>query len=268
MYKISVYTCIINHYDYLFSPKVLPKGIKFYCFTDQVDHSLKSKGWILLPLSSPKSISKPNLINRYHKFFPHIVLPETDYSLYIDGNIRVISDITPLLKEFINSTATLGLCKHPHRNTIREEIDACINRNKISDPELLYKEYDYYLSQGFEDIIGLTENNVILRKHNDEMKRVMEDWWGQLNNYSQRDQISLPYVRWKIGVKTKVFNFNARLENPYFWLYPHTKNSLFKTINIIVKSLKRDNIKVKVFLNYIVKPLYKRTIYPLLNKRY
>jgi hypothetical protein len=266
MYKIAVYTCIINHYDYLFCPKVFPKDIKFYCFTDQVYHSLKIKGWKLLPLSSPKSISKPNLINRYHKFFPHIVLPETDYSVYIDGNIRVISDITPLLKQFINSGATLGVCKHPQRKTIREEIDACINRNKVSDPELLFKEYEYYLSQGFEDIIDLTENNVILRKHNDEMKRVMEIWWSQLNNYSQRDQISLPYVRWKTGVKTKVFNFNARQENPYFWLYPHTKNAFFKKIKIIINLLKRDNLIVRSVFNHIVKPVYKQAIYHIINK--
>lgn len=61
--------------------------------------------------------------------------------------------------------------------------------------------------------MGLTENNVIYRKHKDpRCIKVMEDWWYMVENYSRRDQLSLFYVLWKNGEQmTYLLDFRLKV---------------------------------------------------------
>ncbi len=59
---------------------------------------------------------------------------------------------------------------------------------------------------------GLGENNILFRKHNsDNIIKLMNDWWEELNTQTKRDQLSLAYVLWKNGENFNFMDENARI---------------------------------------------------------
>ena len=45
---------------------------------------------------------------------------------------------------------------------------------------------------------GLFETNVLVREHNDKScKKIMEEWWNEIKDKSERDQLSFTYILWK-----------------------------------------------------------------------
>jgi hypothetical protein len=57
-----------------------------------------------------------------------------------------------------------------------------------------------YFESGFRHAFALTENNVLLRRHNDPaLVQLSEAWWEEIRSKSQRDQLSLSYVIERMG---------------------------------------------------------------------
>ena len=83
-----------------------------------------------------------------------------------------------------------------------------------------------YREEGFPERYGLTQNNIIVRKHNTkECIDLMERWWKEVVNGSYRDQLSLMYVLWKSPCTninqlpsntchSKYFSWVAHVEKP------------------------------------------------------
>jgi hypothetical protein len=221
--KITLYSCIASAYD-----EPIPIGLvsdrvdSCIMFTD--NHAAKAPGWEVRALASPSGITQPNLINRYHKFFPHRVLDDVDVSIYIDGNIRIIKDIGPLLDSFIGSDKEIGVFSHPQRKNIVEETCACINLNKFSDEDKIrvVSQLEFYAKEKYRLNSELYAATVLFRRHRnlDILDKTMSLWWEQINKYCARDQISLPYVLWKSGVPYKVYNIDI-FDNPYFQRLAH-----------------------------------------------
>ena len=68
---------------------------------------------------------------------------------------------------------------------------------------------------------GLSDNKIILRHHHSELgKKLMEDWFYHVVNYSGRDQTCLSYVLYANQVKYSFFEENIE-KNPYFETWPH-----------------------------------------------
>jgi hypothetical protein len=163
--KSCIYTVVINNYDFTLPPIQPYSDVDYILFTDNVN--FKIKGWKVRKIDSAL-LAKfgPSKTNRYYKFFPDKFLSNYDVSIYIDGNIRVVGSLKALFDDFQSSGAVIGLLKHPLRNTVFEEVEACINRKKIRSTAKLRQEYTRYLSEGFLDNQGLSENGVIIRLHN------------------------------------------------------------------------------------------------------
>ena len=255
--KYVIYTCMSGNYDMIFDPVVKHPLFDYVFFTDQKD--LDSKGWSARQFSESGYPDKV-LANRYHKIFPQLVLPEYELSLYIDSNMRIIGDLSSVLEEFLDSNCSIGLLKHPRRNSVSEEIDACIAYNKLPNKDMAMKQLQYYESQGFQDDQGLIEANVILRKHTDPLlNETMDLWWQNLQEFTRRDQLSLPFVLWKTQIKKKVFNWNARDENPYIYLYSHKTASKLDNFHTSLGCRKFDsamhNMLLKMWVS--VKPTFK-----------
>ncbi|GFE52485.1 hypothetical protein So717_42380 [Roseobacter cerasinus] len=218
--RIAIYTCVVGKYDVVLPPLERTPGADYLLFTDQP--GLRVRGWRTLPLASETAALSPSLKNRFHKLFPHKALdPSYDMSIYHDGNIRTRKDITPLLSEM--GAHDIGLFPHEKRSRVAEEIEACLEFNKVSDPQKIYAEYDTYTADGFTDAPGcLSENAVLFRRHKTaQVIEAMELWWDLVAQHSGRDQISLPYVLYKTGITAHRFGFNYRIENPWFHYYRH-----------------------------------------------
>lgn len=214
--KVVVYTCVIGNYDNIASPYVITPNVDYIIFSD---NDVQVPGWRTVKVSLPyKGIDNPTLVNRYIKMHPLEVLPEYDYVMYVDGKVHIISDISSLFDACINKTG-IAMHRHVSRNNIYNEIKACIVYGK-GNPEKLNEQATKYQQEGFPDDYGLLEATIIvydIKNHNQYM--ICNSWWDEFTrSESFRDQISLPYVLWKLGYKiTDVGNLGMNLyKNPKF----------------------------------------------------
>lgn len=196
--RIAVYTCIIGNYDKIYRPQYIPNNCDFFIITDQevqADLDIKFINPNKFNISNLDSIS----CNRYFKMNPQVVFPDYDYSVYIDGNIEVYSDLTELVNKIPESG--IGFYAHSKRNCIYKEYEVCRLLGK-GNAKKIYKQIEKYKKDGFPKGFGMVEANVIAREHNNSTcKKIMELWWKEYSIWGERDQISLPYVLWKSGMR-------------------------------------------------------------------
>lgn len=198
--KIAIYTCITGGYDNLLEPFYIDEKCDYFIFTDQ---NIKSDVYEVLNI--PENINKMNnnvLINRYIKFHPHELFEkEYDYSIYIDGNIQQISNLSAFVNN-INNDIGISMHKHSIRNCIYEE-SKILKIYKKGNPEFIEKQVEKYKQEGFPTQYGMAEANVIVTDlKSDISKRIFEDWWKEfLASKSMRDQLSLPYILWRNNIE-------------------------------------------------------------------
>lgn len=249
--KFVIYTAIFDNYDVLMDPKDFPSEIDTVCFTDNRD--LQSNTWEIRYISQSMT---PALTNRKLKILPHRYLPNYNYSLYVDGNIHIVNDITDLASDqFLDHS--LIVPPHPKRNCVYNEAERCLSSGLASRKEV-YDRLRRYDNEGFPPNYGLSENNVIFRKHNnDKIKNLMENWWDEVQKGSGRDQLSLPYLIWKHDLQYHMLEFSPRDRNQYFIIYPHMGNGsrflwvpLIKLLNNLPIYLERTLVEYFADLNH------------------
>ena len=219
--KLLVYTCVFGDYDKVFSPVRPDPGVEYVAITDQEDFDVP--GW-KTKLVDPSGFASARLANRYYKILGHEVFAEFDASVYVDGNIRVLSNVSGFFKRLQGTDAALGLYGHPARKTVSEEVAQCAQRGQVASEAAATAELEAYRRQGFPDDGGLIEASILLRDHrHPELGAAMRQWWELFETYQSRDQFSLPFVLWKTKVPRIVFPESFRDPNPYFGCYPHVR---------------------------------------------
>lgn len=217
--KILIYTAVFGKYDKVYSPVQIDGGIDHIIITD--DGGLNVPGWTIMVVDS-SIFPTLKAANLYYRALIHRVLPDYDASLYVDGNIRLLGETAPLFEELEKNGAALAAYPHPLRSTVAEELEAVLALGRTRNPEAARGELRGYLAQGFPDTIRLIETGVMLRDHRAaEFDPAMELWWSLFREYQTRDQLSLPYVIWKTGLRVHLMEGSFRHPNPFFGLYPH-----------------------------------------------
>lgn len=219
--KIVVYTCTFLDYDDVFSPVSQTPDVDFVLIADRRPRFVR--GWRWRPFPTETVGMSQHMANRWCKLFPHRVFPDADASVYLDGNVLVQGDLTPLLREFLDSGAPIGLFRHSARTTVAEEAAFCLKRGKIgeADASALEAQLAAYRAAGMPDDQFLSENGVIFRRHTPETDAAMRLWWSELETRTRRDQISLPYVMHATGMPARVWNWTYHSGNTFFVKYPH-----------------------------------------------
>ena len=246
MTQTILYSCANLAYDQIFSPVVPSPGIEPVLFSDRRPRFVS--GWNWRPMPAEAAALGPSLANRHAKFFPQKIFPEADYSIYIDANLLVIADLNPLLAEFIASDADIGLFPHSARCDIAADFDFCKEVGKIApkDYALGAEQLAFYRAEGLPGGHIFTENAIILRRHGrgeargEALEAAMELWWDQLARFTKRDQLSLPYVLHRSGIKVKLWDWNYLAPNPYFSRYIHRRGWL-SDINIFLGNKRHYN---------------------------
>ena len=218
-----VYTCITNGYDDIAKiavPSFVNYKWDYVCFTDSVDH-IKSGCigvWKIRPLAFAESDGTRN--NRWHKFHPEVLFPDYSESIYIDANVDVLTSW--IFEEAFRRNARLMLPLHPIRKCIFQEYKT-IMAQFMDDPQLLLAERRLIAKSGMPRNYGMTENNVIYRKHNDPLiMEMMAECWDMLVRYSKRDQLCMSWVLWKHGIRIDDIAFpNARHDIKNFCVFGH-----------------------------------------------
>ena len=209
--KIVVYTCIVGDYDSIKEPIYFNDNVNYILFSDR---DVKSSFWKVKRI--PKRVLKLNdktLINRYFKFHPSEFFKEYDYSIYIDGNVKTLTDISGFV-DCVNNRTGLAMFKHHSRKCIYVEKKACLLQKKGNKDKII-NQIEKYRAIGFPKNFGLLEGTIVVSDlKNNSAKRLLLDWWSEfLDSGSFRDQLSLPYVLWKNNYTVNDIGFlgnNAR----------------------------------------------------------
>lgn len=222
--KSAVYTCITNGYDDLdliANHKYVDPNWDYICFTDDQSQIAQNRVgiWQIRPLSF--SNADATRINRWHKMHPHILLPDYTESIYIDANIDILTPY--LFQKIVEFDKDFILPRHDTRTCIYQEFELFLSEF-TEETEKITAEWKFLRKSGMPRNFGMTENNILYRRHNSpSVIQLMEQWWEMVNKYSRRDQLSLPYLLWKSGADLSRMTFpNARRLPDDFCVFRHT----------------------------------------------
>ena len=219
--KKVVYSIIIGKYDKISSfPK--QEGYNYFLFSDI---NYKNTNWTIIPVT--KLIEKSNIskikMTRYFKFFPHLFFKDYELSIYIDASLTIKGDLNELLLKSLNPSFNIYFLQHYARNTIFQEFSAVL-RSKKETEENVNIVKKRYIKENFPDNLGLTENCIIIRRHNNKnIIKLMKIWWNEIKKYSYRDQLSLNYAIWKLNLNIKIYYLSKRFAKNYFSYRGHSK---------------------------------------------
>lgn len=207
MAKIAIYTVVTGGYDTL-KPIRNFSGFDCICFTDDAD--LKVQGWVMRVVDLSDNPVKQQ---REIKLLPHKYLPEYDQTIYMDGNIELTRDPSPLLRMFRGGMLTK---QHPKRNCVYQEGQKCIELGK-ADAGLIRDQLKRYIDADVPAQGGMWETGVIIRDRSCE--QFCEAWNAELQAHTHRDQLSIAYAVHTTGYRPTTFN--QQVFTSYFRLTPH-----------------------------------------------
>lgn len=214
--KGVVYSCITGGYDEIRDPLFTTPGLDYVFFTDAPNTS--SEIWDIRILNNPTNLSI-KMLAKHVKMFPWKYLPDYDYSIWIDGKMQVVGDISEYIRLYSKSEPIL-VFNHYECHGIQDESKHIIGLGKES-ADLVNKQIHNYLSEGFPDNNGAIDACVLARTHkNNKLKTTMYDWWIEVNKWSMRDQLSFGYACWKNDLMYDSSPLYV-YDNPYFTSYPH-----------------------------------------------
>jgi glycosyltransferase involved in cell wall biosynthesis len=216
--KIALYTAICGNYDSVKLPETIDARIDYFIFTERADQ--EQTLYTVRPI--PHYSEDSTRTARYAKTHPHFLLSEYDIVVWIDANIMILGDIFPLIEEFLASGKPVGAIPHPVRKSVYEEVDACIERNKDS-ADLITAQITRYRARGF-DCSDLIETNFMMFDLRDErVRKFLDTWWAEVDNFSKRDQLSVNFALRQAGVEWhRITEFPNSLRNhPKFAFAAH-----------------------------------------------
>jgi len=219
--KVVVYTAIFGDSDDLMTPPTY-RNVDYICFTD--NKKMKSNVWKIIVPDHLPHYSNSRQISKKFKIFPHKYFKEYEYSLWVDGTYIPIIDPRYLVQKFLENS-DIALFRHLSRDCIYKEGERCIQR-ELDNPKTIRNQLNKYKKEKYPLHNGLMYNGIILRKHNTPIiRKIMEEWWREIENFSIRDQISLNYIFYKNSVNYGIIPGN-NYKNPFFRFKSHFNNKL------------------------------------------
>ena len=188
---ITVFTAVLGNTDPLHEPAVdIP--CRMICYTDQP--RLTSPRWELLRLPPQAA---PTRAARRIKALSHLHT-DTLWSLWIDASFVLSADPTTLARH-----GALVAFRHHERSRISDEAAAIIRLGKARAADIR-AQLAAYQAAGFDTAdkpqTELSENGLILRHHTDAVIALNEAWCQETQTRSLRDQMSLDYCAWRLGL--------------------------------------------------------------------
>ena len=256
--KKVVYTAIFGNYDSIKDPDYVNDDWDYICYTD--NQNLTSNVFTIKYVQPVFEQKTKNA--RMIKLLSHIFLINYDFSLWIDGSVKIRGrNIDELIEKHKNDY--IALHKHIKRDCVYDELKACLGLKK-DNSEIMTKQIETYQKEGLPENCGIAETAEILRKQrNENTKKLNTLWWNELNKYSIRDQLSFPYVVWKYGFKYGIMEKNQWLD-AYFTMHKHSSNELvpffrkrpFVSIVLVIESESNINDLFTLINNIIDKTAY------------
>lgn len=217
MSKFICYTAIFGTIgDQLHTP-VAAEGVRYVAFVEPAVAKQRSlHGWELLPPRWERPDKRRQA--RQHKCLAHELFPLADYTLWVDGCLTPMESLQSMAEYLLNDH-DLATFEHAERNCVYQELEACIRLRK-DIPELMRKQVARYRSEQYPYNNGLAETTAVLRRNTPQITELNKAWWQEIREGSVRDQLSLDYVCWKLGVRYAHLS-GSRTKSSHFNWRPH-----------------------------------------------
>lgn len=204
-----VYTAYFGD-THALAPFTNRSGLRGVCFTD---HDVPNGiGWEIVKMPVRWT---PHLTSRWVKTHPHELFPREPEFLYIDSNCRY--------KCRDNNAVRIGdfvTFKHRSRTRITDEAEAIIAIGKAPEKETR-QQLAYYRLMGFDTDKNpqseLSECGMIYRRNTEPVRALSEAWFEEVLKRGRRDQMSIDYCAWKLGMTLGRFHGTVKV-NPYMVL--------------------------------------------------
>ena len=118
--RVAVYTSIFGGYDTVLEPYYVSERCDYFIITDQ--EVPKGSVWKKLSLEQVPGFSGMDNYHKskYCKMMPHVLFPEYEYSIWVDGNVQIVADMIPLVDR-LNDEHVMGTFQNPLHDCIYTE---------------------------------------------------------------------------------------------------------------------------------------------------
>ena len=258
MNKFAIYTVITGGYEDVLQPLVIDDRFDYILFTDKVNTD-KEGAWAVRKVPEIHNLDKIRL-SRYPKTHPANLLSEYEASLYLDANIQIKDNwIYSRFIELVNAGVEYAGVKLvvTGRDCIYDHAFDMCSMHVEHDYTGIKQCHELYLRH-FPQHFGLNENNMIFRRHTEKVKKVDDEWWEWILNYSCRDQFSYMYCLWKNKIpinyllpegedarNSRHFNFVVHNNKPNVSKRKIKKKSLIEKIRLLALSYnKQEGLRI------------------------
>ena len=195
-----IYTSLTKGYDNLLQPEVVRPDYDYICFSNDLGES-DIGVWKIRKI--PFSSSSGTRLTRYPKLNPHLVLPEYEYSVWIDANFKILGTaIYEKTDELIAGGSVCAMIPHENRSCVYQEAKM-LTKWLIGEPDLVYRQTKFLIQ----------ERSLMFRKHNSpEIVAFSKLWWKTYCAYSCRDQMSVGYALFKTGLRPEAWFSRAFID--------------------------------------------------------
>jgi sarcosine oxidase delta subunit len=155
---------------------------------------------------------KPRLQARVVKMFGWQLVPGYDYYIWIDGSSAFTGPDSARLFMEQSQNADVVVFKHPNRNTIQKEADYLKYRLSINCPYITPRYENELIDEQLAEIKAdkdfkdenLFASTGLVYRNTKAVQDMLKEWWYHTSRYHSIDQLSLPYVLAKSGLRVKV----------------------------------------------------------------
>ncbi len=194
--KKVVYTTVLGKYN-LKEPTYINKDWEHICFTDR---KLKSNIWSMIHIKGGNDLRKKarEIKIRYDKYLDFNLL------FYIDSKFTITCNLDKLIEKYLKYD--LCLFSNHKRDCAHLEAEFCIKKG-VGNKEDIINQINFYKKEGFPKGLGKCATGILIRRNTPELLNFMKLWYDQVAKYSNRDQISFPYIMWKNPIKFTILPF-------------------------------------------------------------
>ncbi|KAJ0087469.1 hypothetical protein Patl1_09076 [Pistacia atlantica] len=148
-----------------------------------------------------------------HQMLAHRLFPHSKYSIWVDSKSQFRKDPLGVLEALLwRSNSVLAISQHGARGSVYDEAKAVVSKHKAT-PEEVEVQLAQYRHDGlpedkrFNGKKALSEASVIVREHTPLTNLFTCIWFNEVVRFTSRDQLSFPYVLWRLNVSENINMF-------------------------------------------------------------
>jgi Protein of unknown function (DUF616) len=206
--KVVLYSALYGDYE---APKPLPDlGVQAIMYTD--NQELEAPGWEVKYrpfLAVDASMMKA----KYWKCHPHAAAPGAEVSLWVDASMTILVD--DYVQQCLDALGDddWAMVKHPGRDCIYDEANVSATMPKYN-ADHVQAQAEYYRSIGHPAHWGLFANGANVRRYNEAIRKLCDQWWYECSQRSWQDQVSLPVL---VRLAGEDFKWNTNIPWHEWW---------------------------------------------------